>query len=552
MGFYGKIYEQMGDVFNRAKFINAEPDTFDFNSGLEDVVIDAESHGDRLPIIAGNSWIVFEQGLDEKKNPACIIYHGAPQSADKSAPQSIISEEKLSRVDFDELTNADSTLLTPEEKQQLLDLDKEGLLYFGDKIRLWSPIRDEAGHIVRFDYRDWQIGSIPRLADILTAESRISNIEEVIGTADYPLEEKGNLSTRIVTLEIDFDEVRTIADEAAELATSAAESATAAQESATKAENAAERAAKSASDTSQEVAEFTEETTETLSRYDGRIRGNTNAIGAGDSDTIETELDTDSLLEWAQIVIGIVGDEYNNIRNGDADTITDQIHSNDADIAQLRTDLTKEISDRTADVDAEETARKAEIVRLEGIISDNKEAGNTALEEEAAARTAADNALQTSINDEANRATQAESTLTTNLGNEVTRATQAENTLTTNLGNEVTRATGVEQGLDTRLTAVETKAATNSEKLVGDETVAGSVASKIKTAIDAEANLRVAKDNELADEIGRLVDLISNLSSLVEAQQTTISELQERIVVLESYHNTTEDPAPGEEEVPTE
>lgn len=138
------------------------------------------------------------------------------------------------------------------------------------------------------------------------------------------------------------------------------------------------------------------------------------------------------------------------------------------------------------------------------------------------------------------------------MNGEVTRATQAENTLTTSLGNEVTRATGVEQGLDTRLTTVEAKVATNSEKLVGDETVAGSVASKIKTAIDAEANLRVAKDNKLADEIGRLADLISNLSGLVEAQQTTISELQERIVVLESYHNTTEDPTPEEEEVPTE
>ena len=544
MGFYGKIYEQMGDVFNRAKFINAEPDTFNFNSGLEDVVIDAESHGDRLPIIAGNSWIVFEQGLDEKKNPACIIYHGIPQSADKSAPQSIISEEKLSRVDFDELTNADSTLLTPEEKQQLLDLDKEGLLYFGDKIRLWSPIRDEAGHIVRFDYKDWQLGSIPRLTDILTAEGRIGNIEAVVGITDYPLEEKGNLSTRIATLETDFDEVRTIADEAAELATSADASATAARESATRAENAAERAAKSASDTSQEVAEFTAETTETLSRYDGRIRGNTNAIGAGDSDTIETELDTNSLLEWAQIVIGIIGDEYNDIRNGDADTITDQIHSNDDDIAQLRADLTKEISDRTADVDAEETTRKAEIARLEEIISDNKEASNTALEEEAAARAAADTVLGSRIDDEITARSNADITLGNRIDTEVSARETADQAINTRIDGIDTSITG-EGGIYVRLNAVEQKAATNSEKLVGDETVAGSVASKIKTAIDAEVNLREAKDDELAD-------LISNLSSLVEAQQTTISELQERIAVLESYHNTTEDPAPGEEEVPTE
>lgn len=546
MGFYGKIYEQMGDVFNRAKFINAEPDTFNFNSGLEDVIIDAESHGDRLPIIAGNSWIVFEQGLDEKKNPACIIYHG-PAIDGKSTTQII---RVSSGADYENLIAGD--LLTEDEILQLKADREKGLIYFGDTISI-DGFYDKAGHIVANKSVDFKLGSIPRLADILTAEGRIGNIEEIVGTVDYPLEQKGNLSTRIATLETDFDEVHTIADEAAELATSADESATAAQESATKAENAAERAAKSASDTSQEVAEFTAETTETLSRYDGRIRGNTNAIGAGDSDTIETELDTDSLLEWAQIVIGIIGDEYNDIRNGDADTITDQIHSNDADIAQLRADLTKEIKDRADDVDTEETNRKAEITRLEGIIAGNKEAGNTALEEEAAARTAADNALQTSIDNEVKRATQAENTLTSNLSGEVARATQAENTLTTNLGSEVARATGVEQGLDTRLTAVEAKAATNSEKLVGDETVAGSVASKIKAAVDAEVNLRTAKDNELADEIGRLADLISNLSGLVEAQQTTISELQERIVVLESYHNdTTEDPTPGEEEVPTE
>lgn len=69
----------MGDVFNRAKFINAHPNTFTFNAETDDVVIDAESHGDRLPIKAGNNWIAFEPGLDDKGNPACVIYHGAPQ-----------------------------------------------------------------------------------------------------------------------------------------------------------------------------------------------------------------------------------------------------------------------------------------------------------------------------------------------------------------------------------------------------------------------------------------------------------------------------------------
>ena len=553
MGFYGKIYEQMGDVFNRAKFINVSPNTKQFNNDpLQDIVIDAESHGDRLPIMAGNSWIQFVAGRDEKNSPACIIYHSAPLSRASNSPNSIIGDviRTSGNSDFLTLTDADSTLLTPEEKQELLD-KADKLLYFGDKIILYTPIKDDAGHIITFEEKEWELGSIPRLTDILTAEERIAFLETVVGVEEYP-NEKGTISYRVLTLEEDFENVRKIADDAAILATEADASAKAAQEAADNAALSSEQSAASAERIGRQVDNFIEQTSDTLARYDGRIRGNSNAIGAGDSDTIKNELDTNSLVDWAQVIIGIIGDDYNDIRDDVADTITDQIHSNDADIAQLRTDLTKEISDRAADVDAEETARKAEIVRLEGIISDNKEACNTALGEEAAARAAADDALQTSINNEVNRAALAENTLTSNLNGEVARATQAENTLTINLGNEVTRATLVEQGLDTRLTAVEAKAATNSEKLVGDETVAGSVASKIKTAIDAEANLRVAKDNALADEIGRLADLISNLSGLVEAQQTTISELQERIVVLESYHNTTEDPTPGEEENPTE
>lgn len=112
----------MGDVFNRAKFINASPNTFVFNTENTDVVIDAESHGDRLPVKAGNSWIAFGEGLDEKGNPACIIYHGAPQKEAEGAPsnsaRSVIGQ--ITRTpgisDFLALTDADSTLLSDEEK----------------------------------------------------------------------------------------------------------------------------------------------------------------------------------------------------------------------------------------------------------------------------------------------------------------------------------------------------------------------------------------------------------------------------------------------------
>lgn len=552
MGFYGKIYEQMGDVFNRAKFINARPNTFVFNTENTDVVIDAESHGDRLPVKAGNSWIAFEEGLDEKGNPACVIYHGTPQTAMPGDSFNLI--QQITRTpgvsDFLALTDPDSTLLTPEEKQALLDM-QENLLYFGDKILLRTPIRDVAGHIIRFETREWQLGSIPRLADILSAEGRIVNLESIVGIEEYP-GELGTLAYRTQALEDGFERVSEIAEEAAELATAADESATAAQESAVNAENAAERAAQSAADTSEEVAEFTEETTATLGRYDARIRGNTNAIGAGDSDTIETELDTDSLLEWAQIVIGIIGDEYNDIRNGIADTITDQIHSNDVDIAKLQKDLAQEVADRIADVNAEEAARKQAITDLSSTT-------NNALSELYDTLNAVDIDLQKQITsndtDIANLQTNLAKEISdrsTAVTNEQSRAVGVEEQLRADLTAENARAVGVEQGLDSRLTEAEKNIVTNTNnintnaqaiaKLNGNDTVVGSIA----YLIHAETDARTASEGVLRADINTLNSTLETLAALVEAQQSTILELQNKVADLESQLNPEPPETPPE------
>lgn len=552
MGFYGKIYEQMGDVFNRAKFINARPNTFVFNTENTDVVIDAESHGDRLPVKAGNSWIAFEEGLDEKGNPACVIYHGVPQTAMPGDSFNLI--QQITRTpgvsDFLALTDPDSTLLTPEEKQALLDM-QENLLYFGDKILLRTPIRDVAGHIIRFETREWQLGSIPRLADILSAEGRIVNLESIVGIEEYP-GELGTLAYRTQALEDGFERVSEIAEEAAELATAADESATAAQESAAKAENAAERAAQSAADTSEEVAEFTEETTATLGRYDARIRGNTNAIGAGDSDTIETELDTDSLLEWAQIAIGIIGDEYNDIRNGIADTITDQIHSNDVDIAKLQKDLAQEVADRIADVNAEEAARKQAITDLSSTT-------NNALSELYDTLNAVDIDLQKQITsndtDIANLQTNLAKEISdrsTAVTNEQSRAVGVEEQLRADLTAENARAVGVEQGLDSRLTEAEKNIVTNTNnintnaqaiaKLNGNDTVVGSIA----YLIHAETDARTASEGVLRADINTLNSTLETLAALVEAQQSTILELQNKVADLESQLNPEPPETPPE------
>ena len=577
MGFYGKIYEQTGDVFNRATFKNAPRDTAEFaDSDVTYFAIDATSHEDKLPFVAGNSWIQFVESLDAQGNQVCLVYHNAPQKEatgnSSEATQQLISQISRTPGESDclALTDADSTLLTPEEKQALLDAQND-LLYFGDKILTWCPVRDDAGHIIRFNPREWKLGSIPRLVDILSAEGRIVNLEDIVGIEEYP-GDKGTLSFRTQTLEDDFENVRQIADEAAELATSAEESAANAEESARQAADQAVQAKETADKLTEEVQAFTEATTETLGRYDARIRGNTNAIGAGDSDTIETELDTDSLLDWAQILIGVLGEDYSEIRYNDANTITEQIHSNDADIAKLQKDLAQEVADRKADVDAEETARKTAVTNLTNHVNSEIQRVEEIIE---ANQTANDEAFSTVYDDMAALGDDLEAqiisndtdiaTLQTNLNKEIsdrdtavtgerTRAVGVEEQLRADLTAETARATGVEQGLDTRLTEAEKNIVTNANninanaqeiaKLNGNDTVVGSIA----YLIHAETDARASSEGVLRADINTLNSTLESLAALVEAQQSTILELQNKVADLESQLNPEPPETPPENE----
>lgn len=579
MGFYGKIYEQTGDVFNRATFKNAPRDTAEFaDSDVTYFAIDATSHEDKLPFEAGNSWIKFVESFDAQGNQVCLVYHNKPQKEatgnSSEATQQLISQitRTPGESDFLALTDADSTLLTPEEKQALLDAQND-LLYFGDKILTWCPVRDDAGHIIRFNPREWKLGSIPRLADILSAEGRIVNLEDIVGIEEYP-NDKGTLAARAQSLEDDFENVRQIADDAAELAEAADASATAAQKAAENAEKSAQDAQTSAENTATETAEFIAESTATLGRYDARIRGNTNAIGAGDSDTIETELDTDSLLDWVHILIGVLGEDYSEIRYNDADTITEQIHSNDADIAKLQKDLAQEVTDRKADVDAEESARKQAITDL----TDTMNTTVARIDSDIAAhKSAVTNTVNVLYDDMAQMGrqllTQIESndadiaTLQTNLAKEIsdrdaavtnerTRAVGVEEQLRTDLTAENTRAIGVEQGLDSRLTTAENNIRTNTDninanaqaiaKLNGNDTVVGSIA----YLIHAETDARSTSEGVLRADINTLNSTLESLAALVEAQQSTITELQNKVADLESQLNPEppETPSEGEDE----
>lgn len=563
MGFYGKIYEQMGDVFNRAKFINAEENTSTFNTETlsEGFCIDAESHGDKLPIIAGNSWIQFVEGEDDKHSPACIIYHGsAQQDGENIATFSVVPG-------IDYATLIDGDLLTPEEVAQLKQDRENGLLYFGDNITI-GAYHDKAGHMISNKTMSFKLGSIPRLLEILTAEGRITNIEDTIGIDDYP-DEKGTVAYRILTLEDDFENVRTIADDAATLATNADASATAAQESAEKAAKAAERAATAAENAEANLTTYQEETEDRLDVVDAKYTSLIGATGVSDAVPVVNQLGKTSLFQWAlyadselDVLNGIIGDEDDAIRNGAADTLVQQIHSNDEDIAQLQKDLTQEIADRIADVNAEEQARITAINNLKSYtdaeLASAASATATNLANAVTALNATDTALTNSLTTEKNERTAADIALGGRIDTEAGAREVADQAIHTRIDGVEASITG-EGGINTRLAAVESKAAANSEKLVGDETVAGSVSSKIKTTIDAEANLRSAKDNELANAIADLADVIAGLQSLVEAQQTTITELQEKVVELENIINPPTDPNPdpgtgdegGEEEPPT-
>lgn len=577
MGFYGKIYEQTGDVFNRATFKNAPGDTTEFaDSDVTYFAIDATSHEDKLPFEAGNSWIQFVESLDAQGNQVCLVYHNGPQKEatgnSSEATQQLISQVTRTpgESDFLALTDANSTLLTPEEKQALLDAQND-LLYFGDKILTWCPVRDDAGHIIRFNPREWKLGSIPRLADILSAEGRIVNLEDIVGIDEYP-GDKGTLASRTLTLEDKFDDVQRIADDADKLAKRADELATQAKNAAGEASNAADAAAETAAEIQQATEAFITESTATLGRYDARIRGNTNAIGAGDSDTIETELDTDSLLDWAQILIGVLGEDYSEIRYNDADTITEQIHSNDADIAKLQKDLAQEVTDRKADVDAEETARKTAVTNLTTHVNSEIQRVEEIIE---ANQTANDEAFSTVYDDMAALGDDLEAqiisndtdiaTLQTNLNKEIsdrdtavigerTRAIGVEEQLRADLTAETTRATGVEQGLDARLTEAEKNIVTNANnmnanaqaiaKLNGNDTVVGSIA----YLIHAETDARTASEGVLRADINTLNSTLETLAALVEAQQSTILELQNKVADLESQLNPEPPETPPEDD----
>lgn len=325
MSFYGKIYEQANNIFNRLKFKNAAPiesteNIFQVEANNGDIELNADGGQSGIIIEAGNPWITFKEDDTVRYGDSklgCKIYHNSPRAsliADSNSSfygASCVIERNDRDPDISDYEKliADGSPLTPTEKQELIDLNTEDspnkLLYFGDTFTTWSPIRDIAGHIVHFKQDTWQIGPLPRILDILSAENRIGTLEDVVGPEGY--ENEKTITTRVTDLETGFEEVERQANQAESDARTATSKADEAAGSAKKAEEIATNL--------QGNITTIEETLGEQSRSTAGIIG---ALGTTNSSGVSESLEKNTFLEWAEDVedrIGAGGTNMTTIEN---------------------------------------------------------------------------------------------------------------------------------------------------------------------------------------------------------------------------------------------
>jgi hypothetical protein len=216
----------------------------------------------------------------------------------------------------------------------------------------------------------------------------------------------------------------------------------------------------------------------------------------------------------------------------------------------LRDDLNAEITNRTNDVNLEESRATAaentlttnlnsEITRAkaaEKVLTDNlaKEVSDrtTAVSTEKSRAESAENTLTTNLNNEITRAKKAEAdelaraqaaekVLTDNLSAEVTRATNKENEINTALTNEVSRATGAENTLTSNLNSeiARAKAAesANSTAISTEKSRAEGVESGLASRI---ATMEVFFKEADIDASQDFIDTLKEIQSYIESDKT--------------------------------
>ena len=291
MGFYGRIYEHMNEVFNRIGFKNAESNAIELNTEtLNDFVIDAESHGDKLPIIAGNRWIQFIEDTDEHNNAICKIYHAPPaQLTNEEESQIFITTgEDYQRV------LSDNTLLTEEERNNL-QVDREnGLIYFGDSITVRTPNRDPAGHIINYTESQYKIAPLPRIEELINMTNNIQKLENIIGAETYP-EELGTIAFRVETVENNQVDVIESAQQALNSAAAAAGSAAQSATAATEAQRLVGESTTAITNIRNDFTNYDSKLTDSNTQYTLLVR----TVGASNASEIQSNLNKGTLLEWA-------------------------------------------------------------------------------------------------------------------------------------------------------------------------------------------------------------------------------------------------------------
>ena len=201
MGFYGKIYEQAVDIFNRLRFKNANGESsFPSTPLAEDVILRADGGEACATLEAGNKWIQFARNGDLN----CKIYH-CPSTQEAGEKQIFIS--------------------TPHDG---VDTSIEGI-DFGAILTIQYPITDNAGHIIGYTEKKYQLQSdISALQQELESQgTELTNLQESITTTVGELKEAdANLALEIQNSIESIEKSAAEAEYAAEQAKSQADKAT--------------------------------------------------------------------------------------------------------------------------------------------------------------------------------------------------------------------------------------------------------------------------------------------------------------------------------------
>lgn len=173
MSFYGKIYNQIGNIFNKFIFVVHPQNRADkYRNPLPtektEIILTSQTNGDSLSLENGNRWISFGPG--DKEN-SCYIYHSIPTPlADKFDNQEdfLISEIRndLTKAEKDEFIEG-------EKKDYYIDL--------GGKITLKTPVFDRTGHICKYNIQEYLFAEAPNLQELRDAVKDVNELKTIVG-----------------------------------------------------------------------------------------------------------------------------------------------------------------------------------------------------------------------------------------------------------------------------------------------------------------------------------------------------------------------------------